>query len=73
MNARRVRELKLKYVVSLIELLRTVCEAGERSEEHLEAIQQIEHGLLRSIDYTPHRRDCDFGASFDPPDLENER
>jgi hypothetical protein len=51
MNAKRVREIKLQYAVSLIEILRSVCEAGERSEEHAEAIRQVEKALLACVEF----------------------
>lgn len=51
MNERRVRELKVHYAISLIEILRTVCEVGDRTEEHAEAIRQVERALLSCLKF----------------------
>ena len=46
MNSRRLRDLKIQYVVSLVEILHTMSEASEKTSEHKEAIRQVECALL---------------------------
>lgn len=49
MNLKRIRSLKIRYVTSLTRILRTICDAGDHSEEHAEAIRQVEWGLLNCL------------------------
>ena len=46
----------MKYAVSLIEILRTVAEAGERADEQVEAIWQIERALLNCVEFSTEDR-----------------
>lgn len=49
MNKKRLRILKIRYVTSLTRILRTICDAGDQSEEHAEAIRQVEWCLLNCL------------------------
>jgi hypothetical protein len=51
MNERRVRELKLQYVIGLIEILQSICDAGEPTEEHAEAVRQVQRALLSCLEF----------------------
>jgi hypothetical protein len=66
MNERRVRELTVQYAAGLVEILRTISEAGEPTEEHATAIRHVEKALLRCMEFpvppTDSRVDIDhFG------------
>ena len=50
-NARRVAELKTNYAVRLIEILRILGQAAERTEENLEAVRQLERVLLAAMEF----------------------
>ena len=50
-NGRRVAELKTNYAVRLIEILRTLGQAAERSEENFEAVRQLERVLLSAMEF----------------------
>lgn len=47
----------MKYAISLIEILRTVAEAGERGNEHIEAIGEIEWALLNCVEFSTEDRE----------------
>ncbi len=48
-NVRKVRELKLQYVATLIGVLKNISRI-QRSDENSEAIRQIERGLVAILE-----------------------
>jgi hypothetical protein len=50
MDPRRLKELKIRYVMCLIEVLRNLSVVGGSSEENLIAVQHVERGLLSALD-----------------------
>lgn len=54
---------KIRYVTSLTGILRTICDAGDKSEDHAEAIRQVEWSLLDCIQRTAERSELDNATS----------
>jgi hypothetical protein len=65
-NARRVAELKTNYAVRLIEILRILGQAAERSEENFEAVRQLERVLLAAMEFPALPKDSDSDQSGFP-------